>query len=190
MILRRTRSVLVVAMAVAMSLLAVGGAAAYNEENVKNIQMERLDAVGCSGGIHVVAVLTDGAGAPVDGAQVVFSFEASASGDTIGPTTTASDPTGTAETVVHLSCIGGERIVRASVPGDGSAQIVITCGADQGCSAVASASSAPETAAGPVTPDVPPTGGQGGWPWPLLVAVALAVVGVLAWSRRQTRRPS
>ena len=129
----RVKSLLVVAFSIGTILLSASPAAAYNEENVKNVRMQRLDAVSCTAPIRITATLTDSSGGPVAGAEVHFSYKKSASGDSIAPAITSSDAAGVAETTIDLTCEIGSRIIRASVPGDGSAQLVVTCNPNTGC---------------------------------------------------------
>lgn len=129
----RTRSLLVNALVIGLTLLTVSPAAGYNEENVKHVRMARLDPIGCSVPIRVAATLTDSVGSPVPGAETDFSYKKHAVGDTIAPVVVFSDESGFAETTITLSCVIGSRIIVASVPGDGSAQLVVTCSPRNGC---------------------------------------------------------
>jgi hypothetical protein len=130
---RRIRWRLVMAFSLGAVLLSAAPAGAYNEENVKHIRMSRLDPIACAVPIRIVADLRDRSGNPVAGAEVNFSYKRSAPGDTIAPTTVFSDARGLAQTTIQLTCRIGSRIIRASVPGDGSAQLVVTCSPRIGC---------------------------------------------------------
>jgi hypothetical protein len=147
MITPRVRALLVVALGLGAFFVSASHTAAYNEENVKHIRMQRLDAVGCQAPIRLAATLTDSSGDPVAGAEVKFGFRKSAAGDTIGPTTASSDSAGRAGTVIDLSCVIGSRIIRASVTGDGAAQIVVTCSPRNGCNITPSGHALSEAAA-------------------------------------------
>lgn len=120
--LRRSLSAL---LATLLLLMAAGPAFGYNEENVKHIRITRLDPVDCGTPIRLVADLRDKRGSAVPGATVNWSFKKQEAGDSLAPTTTASDAEGRARTEVTLSCEKGNRIVRAAVPGDGAAIITI-----------------------------------------------------------------
>ncbi len=148
------RSLLAITFGVGAILVSISPAAAYNEENVKHIRMSRLDEISCESVIRLNAALTDSAGDPVPGAEVHFSYKKSLAGDTLEPTTAFSDAAGNAGTAIRLSCALGARIIRASVPGDGSAQIVVTCNHRHGCSVTANR--LPET--GPRAQRVPESG--------------------------------
>lgn len=191
------RSLLAFALAVGAVVVNFSPAAAYNEENVKHIRMQRLDDISCTSPIRLNAVLTDSAGDPVPGAEVRFSYKKSFDEDTIGPATAFSDAAGNAETTIRLSCVLGARIIRASVPGDGSAQIVVTCNQRHGCS-VAAAHRLPDT--GPAAHRLPDTGSDltpridqtlisedgavGGYVPLLLLGAAFGAVSIARWSRR------
>ena len=194
----KVRSLFAFAFAVGAVLGSISPAAAYNEENVKHIRMQRLDDIGCDSPIRLNAALTDSAGNPVPGAEVRFSYKKSFAGDTIGPTTVFSDTAGNAETAIRLSCVLGARIIRASVPGDGSAQIVVTCNQRHGCNV--SAHRLPET--GPRAHRLPDTGSEliprqeptmsqddavGKYVPLLLLGASLAAVSLARWSRRPRR---
>jgi hypothetical protein len=196
---RRIGSLLVVTLTVGATLLTASSAAAYNEENVKQIRMERLDAVSCTAPIRILAALTDSSGNAVPGAQVQFTYKKSAAGDSLAPTTVFSDAAGHAQTTIQLSCTIGSRIIRASVPGDGSAQLVVTCSPRNGCTGhpqggVLGIVGLPESDTGvdgasPATVVREVDNLSFGGAIPLLAAsMLIAVLGLVRWSRR--REPS
>jgi hypothetical protein len=128
------RTVASLLFAAALVLASVLPALAYNEENVKHIRLHRLDAIQCGSPIRIVADLTDKKGAAVAGATVNFSLKKGQPGDVLAPTTNASDTEGRARTTLTMSSFQGTRIVVASVPGDGKAQITIQAKkGDPGC---------------------------------------------------------
>jgi hypothetical protein len=188
MSLSRMRSLPVIAFVLTAILLSASSAAAYNEENVAAIQMQRLDDVSCTAPIRITALLTDSSAKPVP-AAVQFSYATSETGDTISPTTTSSDTAGLAQTTIELSCVDGARTIRASVPGDGSAQIVVTCGPSNGCTIEPVASAAPATDADaiPPTPAGTPAdeGPLRGLAALLLGAICIGALGFVGWSRRR-----
>jgi hypothetical protein len=193
---RRIGSLLVVTLTVGATLLTASSAAAYNEENVKQIRMERLDAVSCTAPIRILAALTDSSGNAVSGAQVQFAYKKSAAGDSLAPATVLSDAVGQAQTTIQLSCTIGSRIIRASVPGDGSAQLVVTCSPRNGCTGnpqggVLGIVGLPQSDTG-VDGVTPATVGREvdsqsfGGVIPLLAAgMLIAVLGLVRWSRRR-----
>jgi len=194
---RRARSLLIVALSVGAILLRASPAAAYNEVNVKHIRMQRLDAVSCTAPIRITATLTDSSANPVPGAEVRFSYKKSAPGDSIAPTTTFSNAAGLAETTIDLSCVIGSRIIRASVPGDGSAQLVVTCSPRNGCTVkpqggVLGIVGLPNTDTG-VDPVTAPTVDRkvDNQSFRGLVALAAGILigtlGLVGWSQRRVR---
>jgi hypothetical protein len=196
---RRMRSLMVVALAVGATLLTTSSATAYNEENVKQIRMERLDAVNCTAPIRILADLTDRSGAAVPGAQVQFAYKKSAAGDSLAPVAVLSNTAGHAETTIQLTCTIGSRIIRASVPGDGSAQLVVTCGPRNGCTGKPQggvlgivglpASDTEVDRISPATVGRDVDDQPFGLVVPLSAAgVLLAIIGVIGWSRRRVRR--
>ena len=132
---------------------------AYNEANVKHIRMVRLSPIVCGEdtAIRLAADLTDKNGNPVVGATVNFTLKKGQAGDSIAPASDVSDSEGRARTNLRLSDLTGNRIVVASVPGDGKGQITINAKkGDPGCTKKGAGEGAVEGVTGaPVT--LPPT---------------------------------
>jgi hypothetical protein len=106
-------------------LIAATPVLGYNEQNVDHIRMRREGNAHCGGTVHVIAILTDEHDKPVPGAQVKFSLVESRRGDSLNPRTTFSGSNGRATTTLNFGPRGGTRVVKASVPGDGSARLTI-----------------------------------------------------------------
>jgi hypothetical protein len=141
------------AFAALLVFLVAAPVLAYNEENVANINLRRLDPISCKQTFRIRARLTDADGNPVPGAEVRFSFKEKKRGDDLGPSVVFSNANGRATTVVNLSCRGGERVIRARVPGDGRALITINCRLRHGCAA--------EEGVAPIEGIAPGPGGSG-----------------------------
>ncbi len=120
---RRLGGILIVGLLLLIVATPVFG---YNEENVDHIRLRRLDPVRCGASIRIVAYLTDEDVLPVRGATVNFSLLSAKKGDALQPKQTASDARGRALTTLSLSCKAGNRVVKASVPGDGSARLTVS----------------------------------------------------------------
>lgn len=190
----RRRAVFATAVATAMLLLAaVAPALGYNGQNEEQVLLTRLDAVRCGApGIRLAAFVTDAQARPVPGVTVLFQSVSTKPGDTLQPTTVATDAGGRATTTVTLVCPVDGRAVTASVPSGASARLTLTATESGVLSATGQpAAVLPNTSGGTGARDQSPPPGPpfGGLvlftPGVLLaMAVALGLLYLLRTSRR------
>jgi hypothetical protein len=128
-----TRLLASVIVAATLVLASLVPALAYNEENVKHIQLSSSE-IRCDEPITITAHLVDKEGEDVAGASVIFTLKKGETGDTLTQLDAFSDTDGNAKAELQLNGTTGNRIVQVSVPNDGHAQIVINAKKDdRGC---------------------------------------------------------
>lgn len=112
--------------AVAMPVLG------YNDPNVRDLRIRRLDPIQCGQPITLEATVWRRGGGTVSGIEVNWSFVAKNNnvivpGDTLVPATSVSDANGKATTELTLVCVEARRLVQGEHPSDAADRITIEC---------------------------------------------------------------
>jgi hypothetical protein len=173
-----TRLLASVIVAATLVLASLVPALAYNEENVKHIQLSSSE-IRCDEPITITAHLVDKEGEDVEGASVIFTLKKGETGDTLTQLDAFSDTDGNAKAELQLNGTTGNRIVQVSVPNDGHAQIVINAKKDdRGCAKPKGGGGQGGVGGVVGFPTLPPTS-TGIDAAPALVADVLPIAGIL-----------
>jgi len=116
--------------ALVLLLIAAATAVGYTGQVASSTTVATRGTVACEAPFTMTATILDGAGAPVVGQSVAWSFVTSPSAsDVISPTPTITNAQGVATTSVTLGPVSGNREIRATA-GDVSASAVLSpaCG--------------------------------------------------------------
>jgi len=126
---RRTRLFATLA-AVALLATATATALGYTGQVDSSITVAPSGTVTCEAPFSMTATVLDGAGAPVVGQSVAWSWVTSPSdSDVIAPTPTITNAKGVATTSVTLASVSGTREIRATAGGvSASAVLSPACG--------------------------------------------------------------
>jgi hypothetical protein len=116
--------------ALVLLLIAAATAVGYTGQVASSITVATRGTVACEAPFTMTATILDGAGAPVAGQSVDWSFVTSPSAsDVIDPTTSITDAQGVATTTVTLAPVSGTREIRATADGvSASAVLGPACG--------------------------------------------------------------
>lgn len=104
----------------------------YNDPNVRDLRIRRLDPIQCGQPITLEATVWRRGGGTVSGIEVNWSFLTKGNrvivpGDTLVPTTSVSDANGRAYTELTLACVDAKRLVQGEHPSDARDRITIEC---------------------------------------------------------------
>lgn len=130
--MKRLRILLSLMLAVGTLLTLAAPALGYNDPNVRDLRIRRLDPIQCGQPITLEATVWRRGGGTVAGVTVDWTFLAKGKrvivpGDTLVPTTSVSDANGRAYAELTLVCVVAKRLVQAEHPGDARDRITIEC---------------------------------------------------------------
>ena len=130
--MKRLRVLLSLTLAVGTLLTLAAPALGYNDPNVRDLRIRRLDPIQCGQPITLEATVWRRGGGTVSGIDVHWSFVAKGKrvivpGDTLVPTTSVSDANGKAYAELTLVCLPAKRLIQAEHPGDARDRITIEC---------------------------------------------------------------